>query len=389
MDLLVNPSDEISKDAYMLVYKRRDGKTEPNPPPPIVLNRVIADNAALHRERAEHGAKREALLDEFDHIKGAKLETDHIVPRDALANWIQAASYADLLLPFDMSPLLCDHGGIDPAKTSESRLISDRAFDKLQSYTELPDLDICQVCVEDEFKERLSQAATDAQVQTFDSFDSMSDLADEWIVPKMWLEQWRRGSLPDGTLPTNAEYTLFCEHGKRAPNERNSTISISPEALAYLKSTIGDFEAFQEDEPECEVCLQSVMLDRDNEAAWRLDVKVDRMIKRGLNPKPPAFGIDYFALSEIFVKNWFEYMKTPGPRPMLEMGLCEHGMLDYDPQTEKPDILEQSKWTKLCDKYGRPEREIVVQFGSNPLPGKRNNITYFSPKVCEPCHVAK
>ncbi|KAK8864690.1 hypothetical protein IAR55_001942 [Kwoniella newhampshirensis] len=295
--------------------------------------------------------KREALSDDFDRVNGAKLDMDRIVPRDAFAKFLQADSIANMKDPFDMSPILCQHGNIDPAKTSDARLVSEKAIDILISYASIPNLDICPKCVEDAFQQRLHQKRVDEQVTTFDSFDAILDPSGgEWIVPKLWLTRWKSGSLPTITVPTDTEYTLFCEHGKPIPNYAKLGTSISGEALGYLRSIIGDFDAFQADTVACEICLKDVLVDLDAEAAWRIDIKADKLIKRGLNPKPAAFDIDYFALSKRFVVQWHDYMKNPGPKPDLDMAFCEHGMLDYDPQMEKPDILEQSKWDMLCEK---------------------------------------
>ncbi|WWC98514.1 hypothetical protein V866_005405 [Kwoniella sp. B9012] len=74
--------------------------------------------------------------------------------------------------------------------------------------------------------------------------------------------QWRNGSLPHGKLPSDDDFSLVCEHGGRSivPNyKRKAMFSIiTAEALAILKSIIGDIEVIQEVQTECKECLSMV-----------------------------------------------------------------------------------------------------------------------------------
>lgn len=73
------------------------------------------------------------------------------MPTKSLISWIAADKFDDLFNPWDFSSILCDHGQLSPEKTKDCRLISEAAFDKLQSYTALPDLTLCRECVYQRF----------------------------------------------------------------------------------------------------------------------------------------------------------------------------------------------------------------------------------------------
>ncbi|WVR06745.1 hypothetical protein IAU60_003780 [Kwoniella sp. DSM 27419] len=391
---------QTSKDAYMLVYKKRIGDDRPKDPPEIVWKGVQADNAAFLEERASAIAGREALGDEFERMNGAKKEIlqslpglDCIVPRDALDKWLHATASAELSQPFDVDSLLCRHGGVDPTKTGDSRLISRAAFDQLRLLVDVPDLDICAVCVEDAFEAHAAKTELEDRVNTFDRVNTG---ARNWILPSAWLDQWKEGVLPHGTLPTAGQFSLYCEHGNRGLTPKNglgrkkdSTVSISDEALVLLRSIVGDFKAFGESERECRECTASRALLADEAEARRLDLKADKAISKHLQKGPRAFALDYYVLPKPFLERWREYMGDKGGvQPILDMGLCEHGMLDYDPEMERREVLLKPGWDILCDKYGSVE-PIIVQFAPNTAPGKRIGIAQISHRVCEPCRKAR
>ncbi|KIR98682.1 hypothetical protein L804_04261 [Cryptococcus deuterogattii 2001/935-1] len=66
---------ESSKDAYMLVYKRRDGHVPPQSPPAIVMEKVKEENRGLREELNKGAVRKEVLEDEWEHLKGAKMDS--------------------------------------------------------------------------------------------------------------------------------------------------------------------------------------------------------------------------------------------------------------------------------------------------------------------------
>ncbi|WVQ77862.1 hypothetical protein IAR50_007560 [Cryptococcus sp. DSM 104548] len=393
--------EESSKDAYMLVYRRRDGRMAPQRPPGMVMEKVNLDNEKFRAEMNGVGVRKEVLGDEWDHMKGAKMDvvralsgTDFTVPREALAGWLQAKTFDELFAPFDFSPLLCEHGQIDPTKSTELRLISALAHDKLSQYSALPPLDICPECIGVEFSKRLKGAERQAAVKVYDDF--MSDLTGDdegemWCVPQTWVLHWRSGKLPADTTPSDPEYSLFCEHGKPSP-DMPSTSNVTASALAHLRSIFGEFPAFHPSDPLCPECSHSGQADAAVIAQWKMDVKFDRAIKKHLDPKPPAYGMDYFVLPQRWVEEWERYMKAPGEKPDLNMerdGYCEHGMLDWDPEVTRSKIVDENGWDLICQKYGEQLKPIKIQYGPDVAEGKKYGIRRVSATVCEPCRSAR
>lgn len=71
---------ESSKDAYMLVYKRRDGRVPPQAPPAIVMEKVKEENRGLREELNKVEVRKEVLEDEWEHLKGAKMDVIRALP---------------------------------------------------------------------------------------------------------------------------------------------------------------------------------------------------------------------------------------------------------------------------------------------------------------------
>ncbi|OCF60862.1 hypothetical protein L486_00506 [Kwoniella mangroviensis CBS 10435] len=380
-----------SKDAYMLVYKRKDqGQVASKQPPPVIWDRVMAHNVTLLEEQNTIGVKRMQVEDEFDQLYNLKKHTDHIIPKDSLIKWLKTQHFVELYEPFDMSPIVCSHGGIDPGKTDESRLISEEAFDQIQLLNDCPQLAICSVCVENGYRREKAQSSLDGQVEAFDE----ANVGDgDYMISKSWLDQWRNGSLPHGKLPSDDDFSLVCEHGGRSIipiNKRTATFSIiTAEALAILKSIIGEFEVIQEVQDECEECLSMTEVNLEIRKQRLEEVKADRQIRRMVNKdKPPAYGLDYYALPSNFIREWDRYIRGDRDEPELDMGFCEHGLLDYDPQMEKPDILDKKGWKMLTERYGE-KKPIVIQFGPHTRSGKKHNVEMMDPGVCGECSTAR
>ncbi|WWC89000.1 uncharacterized protein L201_003917 [Kwoniella dendrophila CBS 6074] len=386
---------QTSKDAYMLVYKRRDQQdVAPREPPSVIWDKVIAHRVTLEEERMAIGIKREQLEDEFDQMNVLKKHvlrllpgTQRIIPRDSLIRWLEATNFAELCGPFDPIPILCSHGGVDPDKTENVKLISEEAFEQIQLLNECPQLDICSMCVEDGFKNEIHQSDLQDQIS---AFDDANDGEGEYVISKVWLDQWRDGSLPPDITPSHEAFTLSCEHGNRSivPKQqlKKKCSYITAEALAILKSIVGDFEAIDKNQEECEDCQALTGVNEEIRKARLDETKIDRQIKRQLNPKSNelAFGMDYYALSRRCVEEWEQYIKGERDRPELEMGLCQHGLLDYDPQMERPPILNSNGWNQLVTKYGN-KPPVILQFGANPQPGKKTLVSEFRPGICEEC----
>ena len=221
--------------------------------------------------------------------------------------------------------------------------MSKDAFDKLQQYGNLPEVEVCPVCVEAEFTTRLARAQLTDAVTTFDELNR----GDEYIMPKQWVDDWKKGALPDGVLPTSSEYTLFCQHDQ--PWGERKGMPVSPEAVALLRSVVGDFPAFLKDDELCRECQSNEEEDNEARKDWAKAAKMEKRIKSQLDCKPAPFGVDHYVLPETFVEAWLNYLVNPQPKPELHMVFCEHGLIDFDPMVEKVHYLTEAGWKLLCE----------------------------------------
>ena len=331
-----------SKDAYMLVYYRQSYPS-PRPPSHVLQNLVEKDNLSLRDEINDRGLRRRVWDDEFDHMDGAKRDVirvlpgrDKLVPRSELTRFLQADKLEDMYFQWDWSTITCEHEGIDPAKTTDARLISEQAYDKLSAYTPLPDLSICSICVENEFarRTRLSNHA-----DCIAEYDRLSE--GPYVVSKRWIDDWHRHQAQG--RPTDA---LYCEHGARWENGK--VYKVSEEAIVLLRSVVGDFEVYQNDEPVCGICAEDLARGKEAEEEDRQMAKEERKWTKLISPNPPVFKQDYYLLPTKFVEAWMEWMRLGGTRATLDMELCEHGGLDWDPMMKGCAYTSEEVWEEIC-----------------------------------------
>ncbi|WVF71134.1 hypothetical protein IAT40_005931 [Kwoniella sp. CBS 6097] len=397
LDLEAEPGTQSSRDAYMLVYKRKNTDVLPIDPPVMVGDRVWADNIALENEGLDAAVKREAIEDEYVHLNGAKKDVlnsiegaDHIVPRDALSKWFNADTFDELCEPFDMTPILCDHGGVDPDKTAERRLTSEEAFDKISILNNLSSLEICPICVEEGFKLRIADNELRSRIVTF---DSLNEDGGRWIIPAIWLDRWKNGDLSPDTLPTHEEYTLYCEHDGRAieaagHRDRRNTTTITDEALMLLRSIFGDFPAFQKDHPTCQICSEADKMDEGARETRRADVSAHKKIRKDILRSATVYDLDHYGIPSGFVEELEEYIAGKhSERPQLRL-LCDHGGLDYDPEKDRVYLLTERGWNILQELYGEQE-PVVLRFGPDYVSGRQRQVVNDCKMTCEDCRRAR
>ncbi|WWC69883.1 uncharacterized protein I206_103826 [Kwoniella pini CBS 10737] len=392
LSLKLDNDTQTSTDAYMLVYKRREiSWVIARDPPSAITDQVISQNLSLEEERNEIGVKREQLEDEFGQINGLQRHPDRLVPRHSLFRFLDADSSAELYGPFDFASILCAHGGIDPEKAQDTVLISEEAFDQIQLINECPQHEICSVCIETEYTSRQTQNGQDERTEAFEQANQEGE--PEYVISKIWYDEWKQGNLPAHVLPTSEGFSLYCEHGDRRIIPKNhlkkTCMIISAEALAILKSIIGEFQVFRMDQEDCDRCSSVTHVTAEIRRARIAESRTDRQVKnRHLNPKPPAFCLDYFALSPAFVEEWEKYMKGDRDQPEMHVEICPHGGLDWDPQMEPRPIVDENGWDLLVAKYGQ-KQPVVLQFGPNTPSTNKTHVDTFSPGICDECCTAR
>ncbi|ORX35565.1 hypothetical protein BD324DRAFT_652117 [Kockovaella imperatae] len=371
-----------SKDAYMLVYYRSAYPPPCQPSRPL-LDLVEADNLFLQDELREYARMKKVLSDEFVHLDGAKRHVmeslsgrDRLVPRSQLIKWFSGTKLDDLFFTWDFDSITCMHKAIDPNETSQAKLISQDAYDKLSIYTPLPDLALCSICIDAEYHRLVTLSNHTSCVQELAQLEP-----GPFLVSKRWLDLWRKGQAQGG--PTD---DIFCEHHARWDEVK--VVRLSPEAIALLQSVHGDFEVFDEDTPKCPICAAQHDIARQADDMRFALAKEERHWKKMLSRSPAPFGVDHYLLPQQFVDKWLAWIREAGERPVLDMELCPHGLLDWDPMVQRCSYIEEPGWKQINERYG-PVTPIVIRFGPNPLPGKRTQVVNVLPGVCDDCRVAK
>ena len=277
-----------------------------------------------------------------------------------------------MFFEWDPCPITCIHGGISPFKTHEARYISAEAFDKIAAYNPgmvLPDLAVCPVCVEEEFTKRVAWSNHGDAVAEFDRIDTSG----QYVVSRKWIEDWRKHRA-EGTPTTK----LYCHHDSRW-DRGVKTMTISDEAVALLRSVVGDFDVFLPDEPQCALCAEAMEEDEKLEEDRAALISVEKPLRKQMDVKPAPYGVDYYLLQDGFVDEWTRWLRD-GDRPTkLDMELCEHGRMDWDPMMKVPHFISADGWKSLLENYGDAP-PIVIQFGANPLPGKTNQCGLGQPR---------
>lgn len=253
---------------------------------------------------------------------------------------------------WEYSHVLCPHGEIDPS-ARDLRLISHVAFTRLEELhggKSFPELDICRECILEEHEKRSAQAAKSDQVAEFNTLNQdIMDGEDVYVLPKAWLRAWTSDKLPSGSRPTDKAYTLFCEHGRPKQHSQGHITHATPAAVILLQSVLGDFDVFKEGDEMCSTCLEQDRQDSRDYADWGRQVKLEKQIAKKHRNAWHVFKAVNYLLPRGFADAWNKYLEGPGPRPgRLDPELCQHGLLDLDPELDEGTYLDEAGWVKLC-----------------------------------------
>lgn len=342
MDATVDLSK--SKDAYMLVYKKRGPAIAPLPVPDQLRASIDADNLAMEAEIADRAQKRLDAEEEFANLVAAKREVlaclrgdDCIVPRDALSEWIMADSFNT---EWNFDPILCEHKKVSINDTLKVRLISRDAFDIISKSNALIDVDVCDECVADKFLTRSAMASHKEQVRAFDDLNGSEN---GFYLSAQWVKDWKSGKTD--APPTHPDYTLLCEHGR--PTSNRSRKSVSSGSLAVLHSIFGNFDAIGGDVEDCDMCAADKEKDKAAAKSWASVIKPDKQVLTQLNQFLILNTTNYL-VPRGFFDAWEAYMSKDGLKPILDIELCPHKLLDFDPQLDKANYLTEIGWNELC-----------------------------------------
>ena len=247
-------------------------------------------------------------------------------------------------MKFDFSPLLCEHDCLDPYKTHEGRLVSTAAYQRLCPDQEV--YDVCPMCVATLFVERQQG---NERADTVAIFDELNDGPGNRLLPQKWLIEWKAAPGSTTLKPDDPAYGVCCAHGKRFKTI-NKAVTVTAETVGYLSGLLGKFSAPAEDSAPCEEC-SNVQADVFLASKARRDeVALDRRLLKIVDEKPFVLGVDFYVIPVDFYDAWVAYVKGSGAMPKLEIKLCPHGGIDYDPAIEDVKRITDSGWKQLCSK---------------------------------------
>ncbi|KAF7338128.1 hypothetical protein MVEN_02037600 [Mycena venus] len=395
-----DPQSRISsKDAYMLIYARKEAcarSPDPPIPPPAALAVVEALNTAHEKACETYNEKEKIASARFAETRRKVLDIYQswtinpneksyaIVSQQALESWIEKhVIKAALQLDNATEPqkvsikdVLCSHNLYDHNKAASMKRITQEAYDKISSETRCvfdPNLtpgDICRSCVEESFLEKLYAKEHPVHVSKFDATcqDGL-DHGGYWIS-RLWLKDWKLNKPKMHTFaksdppPDSEEYQshVRCEHGGLSLNSANRC-RISTQAFDLLHSLFPSWEPMSGDLEPCLVCdgLMNMGMEDRLEVRRRADdekAKLKHMYENALNGNISLLSDVPCALVPMdFVQAWREWLGRPNEKLRPDRidnapFFCEHGMLAVDPNCSTDldgslVVIQRSDWDEL------------------------------------------
>ncbi|KAJ7156934.1 hypothetical protein C8R43DRAFT_1183392, partial [Mycena crocata] len=407
IDHSFKPSRVSSKDAYMLIYARKEpcspSQVEVPVPPTPALEVVNALNTAHDAAYERYTEKqktadlrfaetRRKVLDIYQSWSVGPNEKNYaVVSQQALESWmdkyvIKAALDLDSRSTpseqqsISIEDVLCSHDLYDHRKASTMKRITLEAYNKISSETHCvfsPSLtsdDICRACVEEEFKERLYLKQHPLLVNEFEALWNVDIQLGSYWMSKPWLREWKKSKPGFHTYAESdppPDYDEFdshvcCEHGGLCLNPTNR-IRISVQALTLLRSLYPSWEPMPGDMEPCIVCdgLKNMGNEDRIEVRQRADdekTKLKHMYDNALNGNISLLSdVPCALVPVVFMRAWHEWLKEPTEMVRPDRidntpFICEHEMLAIDPNcpTDIDGLLvvvQRSDWDELKRLY--------------------------------------
>jgi hypothetical protein len=357
-----------SKDAYMLVYTRMQ-TTSVSTPPPEIMRSIEAEQIVWEEEQGERYAQKERLEDEYEGSTGAKKQvakrlagSEYLVPTAQLERWFGADTIEGLFDPWPVP--LCPHGEVDPDATGLYKLVSAEAFEFLQRYGARPtDSDLALInTLNGETSNNSSVQASPATttVKTVNHFNIPEGNNVELVAKKPVSGRREDLSIEKGPI---AESPRGSSTKATSEEIRRSLSANGNGNLSQRKSSSPSGPATFDILPRVSICPQCVEeeynykstpgISAENRDFWKAEVKQDRLISKMLGGQFVTFDVDYYYLPDSFVESWLDFIrdeKSPRPQLPLNLGRCEHGMLDVDLEMDEIRFISEKGWEMLVDK---------------------------------------
>ncbi|KAH7929713.1 cysteine proteinase [Leucogyrophana mollusca] len=413
-----------SKDAYMLIYARKESSIDqPVPhvgqsgqpdihmnevthgtlcslPPPQRAMDVVTGLNSTHEEAWQSFVNKEKRVKEhFAEIRD-QLRTIYsswnvnsidedcvVVSRQALEAWIMkhltkhkgvksdSKDASDNAEVEEVSDILCSHDGLDPQKANNMKRISSLSHQMIEADVPgCPPGNVCEVCVQEAFIERLYHIEHPRIVASFDENCEVTPDAPGYWISKFWLRDWRLQKpkmhipLKSDPEPDASDYHghVKCEHEKLSLNS-TSRRRISMEACELLKSLFPSWVPLSTDEELCPICEASIRVSKEDKREIRRRAEDEKARLRHMHDN--ALTGNTLLLENVpcavipaqFVRSWRQWLSRPteSPRPQgvdPSQFLCHHEELVFDPNCPNDldtsiALIQRTEWEILEGLY--------------------------------------
>ncbi|KAH9173623.1 cysteine proteinase [Lactarius sanguifluus] len=424
-----SPSGRMaSRDAYMLVYMRREAHpVDPGRvqrPPQRALDVVLKMNQSHADACAAFSSRREELKREFLELRSKMQgiyrswhlsswdQASVVVSQQALSTFLsrpfekrasdpmdneslkpEQGSATPIAGDISVEEILCPHSKLDPGTpwkyetnrpvaTYESLILASGSsfFPKLEPG------DICRECVEDIFLAKLYQYEHPRHVAEFDAVSNEADAPGYWIS-RHWVKDWRQPR-PKMHVPSQSDPAPDSE-AFQAPN-MSARMRISQQAFALLKTLFPSWSTLSEDVGLCPVELRK--------KAEEEKARLKHMQENALNGNTALLeNVACALVPASFVREWKLWILRPGhhPRPAgLDNSsyLCDHGLLALDLNAGDLDrsvcLIRLPDWDALKALYNAAP---LITVENHPIAdgGVLGSKFIHDPPLCEECRIKR
>ncbi|KAJ3574829.1 hypothetical protein NP233_g1494 [Leucocoprinus birnbaumii] len=438
-----------SKDAYMLVYVRRDYQ-QANPAEALEplqqaldyvesLNKGHEEKCKAFEEkqasiRGKFTSIREQVMDVYKTWAARSVHEDCVVLSSRwLQNWL-TQECSDLIKPvqahIETEPgttpadpggdnpsetrleddIICMHRRLDPTKAKNMKRIRRNAYEKMVELTGcrheplLTTEDICQECVLMEFRERLYSIEHPKLVQEFDDVSEVDETAEGYWISKKWIKDWRllkpkmHKAFQEDPAPDSLEYRgdVWCEHESLALNSLNRR-RISWEGVEVLRKKFPSWEPLHGEAELCPVCDAVLHISKEDKRELRRRAEDEKALLKPMYEGTPFTeeDVSLAIVPTTFYKGWVSWVNSPADHTRADKldnshFLCEHNLLNFDPNcpldTEMTiSIIRHSDWEALRNLY-----DAGPHIGLRKLKQGEDELQYVSDiPVCEGCRLKR
>lgn len=292
-----------SKEAYMLIYKRREecSESEVDVPVPGELSDPIIEAServveSLKAERTAHDLEAQKKADGdslrediFNLLPCSEKDEGYWISTDWLREWLAAdCGVEGSITAVRTSEIATALLMADPSKVTEMKRVSNAAWEKLASnygiaddHPTIPCASMCKdtvsaLCEERMKKERSKEQHSQIKVL----LQSAQDLGDKsrWVSKRVCKEA-AQGKLADASADPRGR-DIFCTPSEAHPDtdvdrkltpETSMRKLISGEAFAVLKDIFPGIESFPGTEEPCPMCAKSAKKDAEKEIQSKRD----------------------------------------------------------------------------------------------------------------------